>query len=136
MLSKEDIERGKREALKLPDALHIDDNCIRAVYEWLDAQQKTIHRTNKLSDIKHAVESWCGFYVSKSDVIVAAYLHPEIKGEYPHYNIHGNILEPLPCRLVGFKRDRYTTRSQRLLVQTFFEKVQPSMKRIRYRQWP
>ena len=59
--------------------------------------------------LKHIIEAWGGRYVSTSDVEVAATLHPEIRGTYPHFNISARLTEPSKNRLAGiseaFKHD-------------------------------
>ncbi|MEA3643859.1 MAG: hypothetical protein VBE63_28615, partial [Lamprobacter sp.] len=45
------------------------------------------------------VEWWAGRYVSRFDVEVAAFLHPDIQGEYPYYNISARLIEPSTQRL-------------------------------------
>jgi hypothetical protein len=78
-------------------------------YEWLDAQVKTKGRTTKTRPIKHIIEKWAGRYVSTTDVVVAAQLHPDIHGTYPHFNISARLTEPARRRLDGiseaFKHD-------------------------------
>lgn len=44
--------------------------------------------------LKNIIEKWAGRYVSSSDVEVAASLHPDIKGSYPHFNINSRLTEP------------------------------------------
>lgn len=83
------------------EALHEHDDCIRIAYEWLDAQHKIKTRTRKTYALKHIIEKWGGRYVSQSDVEVAAHLHPEIFGDYPHFNISARLIEPSQSRLNG-----------------------------------
>lgn len=67
--------------------LHEHNDCIRMAYEWLDAQKKTKSSTKQTNPLKHIIEKWSGRYVSQSDVEVAAFMHPEIHGTYPYFNI-------------------------------------------------
>lgn len=115
MLSNEEIEIAKRAAKYSNDApLHEHLDCVRMAYEWLDAQKKTRTATTATNPLKHFIEKWAGRYVSTSDVEVAAYMHPDIKGVYPYFNISARLTEPSTERLKGiseaFKhsyRDRY-----------------------------
>lgn len=94
---------------------HEHNDCIRIAYEWLDAQRKIKTTTKKNFPLKHIIEQWGGRYVSHSDVEVAAYLHPEIYGDYPFFNISSRLTEPSIERLdeIGEAfaqdyRDRYS----------------------------
>ena len=86
---------------------HEHNDCIRIAYEWLDAQIKTKNVTTKALPLKHIIEKWGGRYVSQSDVEVAATLHPDIFGDYPYYNINGNLTAPSDRRLEGIS-EAYT----------------------------
>lgn len=114
MLSDEEIERAKRATrytLEAPTHEHPD--CIRMAYEWLDAQKKTKGGTRSTLALKHIIERWAGRYVSTSDVDVAAAMHPEIKGAYPHFNISIRLTEPSKDRLKGISeafKHRYNER--------------------------
>ena len=102
MLTTEQIEEAKtRTVYSLKDKRHEHDDCIRMAYEWLDAQVKTKGTTKKTYPLKHIIEKWAGRYVSTSDVEVAATLHPEIIGEYPHFNISARLTLPAQRRLSG-----------------------------------
>lgn len=50
-----------------------------------------------------------GRYISTTDVDVAAFLHPEIHGTYPHFNISARLVKPSDSRLANiseaFKHD-------------------------------
>lgn len=106
MLTDQQIEKGKRECRysTRSDILHEHNDCIRIAYEWLDAQT-TISRSGGLRtahfQTKHWVEWWGGRYVSRSDVEVAAHLHPRIKGEYPGFNLSMKLTIPNDRRLEG-----------------------------------
>lgn len=83
-------------------AHHEHNDCIRMAYEWLDAQLKNPPKKCQRSfQTKHLVEEWCGRYVSIADVLVAAKLHPDIKGDYPCFNISAKLTEPSKQRLIG-----------------------------------
>ncbi|MCX7094760.1 MAG: hypothetical protein NTY50_15105 [Methylobacter sp.] len=111
MLTDEQIEYGKANVkYSLQEGGHHEHNdCIRMAYEWLDAQKKTKNPTTKTRPLKHIIEKWAGRYVSTTDVDVAAFLHPEIHGTYPHFNISARLMEPSVSRLEGiseaFKQD-------------------------------
>jgi hypothetical protein len=79
---------------------HGSNNRIKIAYAWLDAQ-KRIKSVNKrlYFPVKHMVEGWCGDYVSRDDVEIAAALHPSIKGEYPDFNISQMLTLPSKSRL-------------------------------------
>lgn len=101
-LTDEQIEAGKRGVVYgSPQPLHQHNDCIRIAYEWLDAQRK-LGSPQKLSfPLKHLIEKWGGRYVSQSDVEVAAYIHPSIRGKYPLYNISAHLTLPREDRLDG-----------------------------------
>lgn len=102
MLSDEEIERAKRATRYTLEAPHHEHpDCIRMAYLWLDAQTKTKSAMTRTLAVKHMIEKWAGRYVSTSDVEVAASLHPEIKGIYPHFNISSRLTEPSKERLQG-----------------------------------
>lgn len=103
MLTSEQIARATAETrFSVNEHHHEHDDCIRIAYEWLDAQVKTAAPNKRKSrPLKHIIERWAGRYVSTSDVEVAAHLHPEICGEYPHYNISSRLVRPNQRRLTG-----------------------------------
>ncbi|RWE85112.1 hypothetical protein [Mesorhizobium sp.] len=86
------------------EVLHEDDDCIRIAYEWLDAQTKTKAPVRKTRATKHLVEQWGARYVSQSDVEVAAHMHPDIVGSYPHYNLSARLICPSLDRLKGISQ--------------------------------
>lgn len=81
---------------------HESNERIRIAYQWLDAQKK-IKTINKrlYFPVKHMVEGWCGDYISRDDVEIAAAIHPNIKGEYPDFNISQMLTLPSKKRLAG-----------------------------------
>jgi hypothetical protein len=99
MITREQIEKAKKEVIVEGDAHHEHDDCIRIAYEWLDAQKKTKNPRNVPNALKHLIERWAGRYVSQSDVEIAAHLHPKITGSYPNYNISSRLTEPSVDRL-------------------------------------
>jgi hypothetical protein len=101
MLTTKQIENGKVKTPRLQERHHEHNDCIRIAYEWLDAQKKTKQSTSKTLDLKHIIEEWGGRYVSSSDVAVAAWLHPDIEGNYPYYNISARLTLPVESRLEG-----------------------------------
>lgn len=81
---------------------HEHPDTIRLAYEWLDAQRKLANPNKRRSSpLKHIIENWAGRYVSQTDVDVAAYLHPDINGEYPYFNISSRFTRPNDRRLAG-----------------------------------
>lgn len=116
MITDEQIEYGKANVkYSLKEGGHHEHNdCIRMAYEWLDAQKKTKTPTTKTHALKHIIEKWAGRYVSTSDVDVAAFLHSEIHGTYPYFNISARLTKPSDARLSGISeaftqdyRDRF-----------------------------
>ena len=102
MLTNEEIEKAKVcTNYSLEEAHHEHNDCIRIAYEWLDAQQKIKLATTKGKPLKHIIEKWAGRYISRTDVDVAAELHPEIKGTYPFFNISSRLTRPSKTRLDG-----------------------------------
>ena len=98
MLTAKDIAEAKSR-LNKPEGLHQHDDCIRIAYEWLDAQVRTKGFCKRQFPLKHPIERWAGRYVSQSDVEVAALLHPDIRGNYPYFNISSRLTEPSTNRL-------------------------------------
>ncbi|MGE0810289.1 MAG: hypothetical protein AB7N69_06690 [Immundisolibacter sp.] len=116
MLTDNQIEYGKAKVTYSLNegGRHEHHDCIRMAYEWLDAQKKIKNPTTKTFALKHIIEEWAGRYISTSDVEVAAYLHPEIHGRYPHFNISARLTVPSDSRLSGISealsqryRDRF-----------------------------
>lgn len=103
MITSEQIEEAKRSAPLGSNPLFGDEDNIRIAYEWLDAQRKTRLPVDRGRPMKHIVEAWAGCYVSQADVEVAAFLHADVKGSYPRFNISMRLVEPHPSRLAGFK---------------------------------
>lgn len=103
-LTDEQINAAKkRVACATGDPSQQPNDCVRIAYEWLDAQQ-TIGTAQKHGfALKHLIEKWGGRYVSQYDVEVAAYMHPSIKGTYPHYNISARLTLPADDRLEGIE---------------------------------
>lgn len=114
MITDQEIELAKKSTKYSLDSQHHKHNdCIRIAYEWLDAQKKTKGTIKTGYPLKHIIEQWAGRYVSTSDVCVAAELHPEIHGKYPHFNISSRFTEPSLERLRGIseamKHESYRT---------------------------
>jgi hypothetical protein len=104
MLSDEEIDQAKlRTDYNLELRLRQHADCIRIAYEWLDAQIKTKNGSRRTYALKHLVEDWAGRYISQSDVSVAAELHPDMFGKYPHFNIGARLVEPSISRLEGIR---------------------------------
>lgn len=101
MLTDQEIQQAINKLPKNADTLHEHPDCIRIAYEWLDAQKKIGSKCNQIYPIKHLIERWAGRYISQSDVEAAAYLHPDIKGKYPNFNISSNLTEPSRTRLTS-----------------------------------
>ena len=103
MLTDQEIKQAINTMSRNPSNLHEHPDCVRIAYAWLDAQKKIQTTCRQTYPIKHYIEKWAGRYVSESDVEVAAYLHPEIKGKYPNFNISSNLIEPRRSRLTGIQ---------------------------------
>lgn len=108
-LSDKEIEQGIQDAESkygsdyppgTDAAFHQHHDCIRLAYTWLDAQKKTKSVCHQV-DLKHIIENWAGRYVSSSDVLVAASLHPDIMGSYPRFNISKIFTHPSSFRRLG-----------------------------------
>lgn len=101
MLTDAQIEHGKTHAPKDLEGHHEHNDCIRMAYEWFDAQTKTKTIRKTYDPLKHIIEKWSGRYVSATDVMVAAWLHPDIKGTYQNFNISSRLTMPSVSRLHG-----------------------------------
>lgn len=101
MITDQQIEDAKKNTVynSIEKPLHEHNDCIRMAYEWLDAQVKIKGKTTKTHPIKHYIERWCGRYVSAADVDVAAHMHPNVHGKYPHFNISARLTLPSKNRL-------------------------------------
>ncbi|MGL1833237.1 hypothetical protein ACKVEX_06470 [Rhodocyclaceae bacterium SMB388] len=102
-----EIEIAKQECERLGlygpvQACHEHPDCIRAAFAWLDAQQNT-KRPGPGMAAKGVIEQWMNRYVSRTDVVVAAFLHPRIEGTYPYYNIRKRQIKPDTSRLAGLE---------------------------------
>jgi hypothetical protein len=104
MLTDEEIEAAKKKTCYSLPAHHEHADCIRFVYEWLDAQWTVRGKSKRPIAIKLLVAQWAGRYVSTSDVEVAAEMHPRISGKYPNFNISAKLVLP--------SRDRISMLSQ------------------------
>ena len=68
-------------------------------FAWLDAQvgikgfKKRDYGTNQM------IGSWANHHVSRRAIRIAARLHPRIKGDYPHFNISGLMVNPDRARI-------------------------------------
>jgi hypothetical protein len=100
MLTDAQIQKAIEE-LGIKNANHEHPDCVRIAYEWLDAQKKLKGPRKHGAPLKHIIENWGGRYVSQSDVEVAAYLHPDVVGEYSRYNISARLVKPSTERLKG-----------------------------------
>ncbi|MFD2265256.1 hypothetical protein ACFSM5_20300 [Lacibacterium aquatile] len=99
-LTDAQIDQAKTTAIRSGETPHHEHrDCIRIAYEWLDAQVKIKSMIRKPFAIKHIIEKWAGRYVSASDVDVAAFMHPDIRGIYPYFNISSRLTEPSRRRL-------------------------------------
>lgn len=85
------------------DPVHEHHDCIRAAFAWLDAQQTIAKRPRSWHPVKSLVEGWAKRYVSADDVVVAALLHPHIKGHYPDFHISSRLTLPDLARLDGLQ---------------------------------
>ncbi|TGK41237.1 hypothetical protein [Leptospira andrefontaineae] len=108
-----------------PHHYHQSNDCIRIAFEFIDAQKKTKTISKYPIVDKHLVENWAGRYISMSDVEVACFLHNEVKGKYPFYNISKNLTDPSTERLKNikeaFSQSGYRERHQ-TIKYTYIEK--------------
>jgi hypothetical protein len=124
MLSENDIAQAKQRTnykSEPKDILHENDDCIRMAYQWLDAQKITARPTRTTRPLKHIIEKWAGRYISTSDVQVAAELHPDIRGDYPHFNIGKQLTLPSDSRLKGIAEARSQASSYSLTERSISE---------------
>jgi len=78
---------------------HESHDSTRIAFAWFDAQ-KTIKTGNRwMMPLKHMIESWGCRYCSTDSVVVAAHLHPRIKGKYPAFNLSARLTLPASERL-------------------------------------
>ncbi|MDP6092949.1 MAG: hypothetical protein QF537_13445 [SAR324 cluster bacterium] len=101
MLTDKEIEEGKKVTQYSLPPYHEHNDCIRIAYEWLDGKEKTKYPSKRCSPLKHIIEHWAWRYVSRTDIEVAATLHPDVHGQYPHYNISVRRIDPPIGRLDG-----------------------------------
>lgn len=94
VLTDEEIEAAKFQAVITDDRLHEHPDCVRIAYQWLDAQRTVQSPQRRFRALKHMIEHWGGRYVSQADVEVAAFLHPRIRGRYPDFNLSGRLVKP------------------------------------------
>lgn len=119
MLTAQEIDDAKKSTEYTGEAHHEHDDCVRIAYGWLDAQRKIGAPTSKTRPLKHIIEKWGGRYVSQSDVEVAAHIHPEIFGRYPHYNIGAKLVQPLFSRLDGVSEANTQSYQKRFDAETY-----------------
>jgi len=113
MLTGKEISDAKKRTKYSQGAkelLHEHDDCVRIAYEWLDAQIKTKGFVKPPYPLKHIIERLGGRYVSQSDVEVAAELHTEVRGTYPHFNISSRLTLPSDARLANIVEARTQNR--------------------------
>lgn len=101
-----DVNEAKALVAARMDVFHESDDSILIAWQWLDAQAKTSAPAKKTRPLKHIIENWGGRYLSQSDVEVAALMHPDIRGTYPHYNIESRLTRPSDARLVDIASAR------------------------------
>lgn len=98
MITSEQIKVAES-ALDLSGIQHVTDDKVRIAYEWLDAQRKTNTQSGKKFALKYLIRLWSGREISEEDVHIAAYLHNEVKGVFPSYNLHPRLTFPSLERL-------------------------------------
>ena len=97
-----EIEDAKKGFIySLPEGHHEHPDCIRIAYQWLDAQKLRKTPSGKSWALKHIIEAWGGRYVSMTDVEIAGFLHPDINGRYPDFNLSARLIKPSQSRLNG-----------------------------------
>ena len=81
---------------------HESHDSTRIAFAWLDAQ-RTVNAGITCNPIKHMAESWGCRYCSTDSVILAANLHPRIRGKYPSFNLSRRLVWPNPERLAEIR---------------------------------
>jgi len=99
VLTDAQIEAAKAKEASLIAGQPASDLVIMAAFEGLDAQPRIKSPSSKSRPLKHIIENWAGCYVSMADVKIAAWLHPDITGEYPRFNIAFSMTRPSAARL-------------------------------------
>ena len=99
MISDAMIEKAKKETVYSLEPHHSHNDCIRIAYQWFDAQKKIKTTSSKKHSIKTIIREWAGRFISISDIEIAAFLHPDIHGKYPFFNISSYLTEPSIERL-------------------------------------
>ena len=89
--------------LNIQQPKKVDYDLVRIAYHWLDAQ--VVDNSNSTYtpryDVKDRICNWCGLQISAFYIILAADMHPDIKGEYPAFNLSSTIVNPSLSRLDG-----------------------------------
>lgn len=94
-------------------------------YEWLDAQNTLVTPNKKYRPLKHIIEKWAGRYISRSDVEVAAAMHPRIRGKYPNFNLSARLVLPSDRRLEGIGEALTQGYRERLDLRTYALREEP-----------
>ena len=92
-------------------------------FQWLDAQIKTKHLRSYVIDIKHLVEDWAGFYISKSDVLAAARYHKYIFCDGRLINISLKLVKPRVTRLNSISEKSTHFYNDKKIVYFFEESI-------------
>ncbi|MCB5191236.1 hypothetical protein LG198_10900 [Methylobacillus arboreus] len=104
MLSDETIALAKARANYAGFVpVHQNNDCIRIAYAWLDAQIKTAGVREVPVSQRGLIRAWGGALVMYGDIIVAAEIHPDIRGTYPHLNLSNELTLPDSARLAGIQ---------------------------------
>lgn len=91
-----------RHLAKHPTKDRIGVDQVRVCYEWLDAQNKTAKIVSGQRGIKSMIGKWAACSITWQEVMVAADLHPRIRGSnYPNLNISKLLILPKLERLDG-----------------------------------
>lgn len=103
-MSDELIETAKTKAFYSSKTPHHEHNdCIRAAYEWFEAQEilKGTSPKKLPVELDVIIENWAKLPISISDIEVVVAIHPALRvlGGYPNYNISTNLVEPSFHRL-------------------------------------
>lgn len=77
---------------------------VQMAYQWLDAQTRTVNANGYIE--KHRIERFCGYYISKNDVIRALELAGLKSDCYPRSNISKRVIKPLFSRIAHIKEAR------------------------------
>lgn len=99
---------------------HLHPFGIWLAWHYFDAAEKTKLKISRV-DLERTVSDWAGRSVTSDDLIVAAFLHPEVVGNYPVINVKPQRVPKLP-REVKADYSLLIPADQRHLVKAIWQK--------------